>query len=74
MKIKNSKEIKILHLLLLLMIKKSMKLKKSLTKGNITIKTQYLVKWKGYLLSEASWEPESNLHCPELLEAFNTKN
>jgi len=36
-------------------------------------KIQYLVKWKGYPLSEASWEPESNLNCPELLKAFNSK-
>ena len=34
-------------------------------------KTQYLIKWKGYPLSEASWEPEENLNCPELLEEFN---
>ncbi len=37
-------------------------------------KIQYLVKWKGYPLSEASWEPEANLNCPELLKAFNLKN
>ena len=37
-------------------------------------KTQYLVKWKGYPLSDASWEPESNLNCPELLRKFNSKN
>jgi len=36
-------------------------------------KIQYLVKWKGYPLSEASWEPESNLNCPELLKAFNSR-
>ncbi len=34
-------------------------------------KVQYLIKWKGYPLSEASWEPESNLNCPELLKKFN---
>ena len=34
-------------------------------------KTQYLIKWKGYPLSDASWEPESNLNCPELIKKFN---
>jgi len=34
-------------------------------------KVQYLIKWKGYPLSEASWEPEENLNCPELLKEFN---
>jgi len=37
-------------------------------------KIQYLIKWKGYPLSEASWEPETNLNCPELLKQFNNKN
>jgi len=34
-------------------------------------KTQYLIKWKGYPLSDASWEPKSNLNCPELIKKFN---
>jgi len=34
-------------------------------------KTQYLIKWKGYPLSDASWEPESNLNCQELIKKFN---
>ena len=34
-------------------------------------KIQYLIKWKGYPLSEASWEPENYLNCPDLLEEFN---
>ncbi len=33
-------------------------------------KKQYLIKWKGYPLSEASWEPESNLNCPDLIKEF----
>jgi len=37
-------------------------------------KIQYLIKWKGYPLSEASWEPENNLNCPDLLEEFNKNN
>jgi hypothetical protein len=37
-------------------------------------KTQYLIKWKGYPLSEASWEPEENLNCPKLLKEFNKNN
>ena len=31
-------------------------------------KIQYLIKWKGYPLSEASWEPEKNLNCPDLIK------
>ena len=31
----------------------------------------YLVLWKGYPVTEASWEPESNLqHAPEILEDY----
>jgi hypothetical protein len=37
-------------------------------------KIQYLIKWKGYSLSDASWEPESNLNCPELIKEFNESN
>ena len=37
-------------------------------------KIQYLIKWKGYPLSEASWEPEENLNCPKLLKKFNKNN
>ncbi|KAE9166686.1 hypothetical protein PF005_g29102 [Phytophthora fragariae] len=29
---------------------------------------KYHVKWKGY--DETLWEPESNLHCPDLLNKF----
>jgi len=37
-------------------------------------KVQYLIKWKGYSLSEASWEPKENLNCPDLLKQFNENN
>ena len=37
-------------------------------------KIQYLIKWKGYPSSEASWEPEENLNCPKLLKEFNDSN
>ena len=36
-------------------------------KGN---RTEYLLKWMGYPDSESTWEPENNLDCPELIEAY----
>jgi Chromo (CHRromatin Organisation MOdifier) domain len=33
-------------------------------------KTQYLVKWKNYPVSDASWEPQSNLEGNEALQRF----
>ena len=34
-------------------------------------RTEYLIKWDGYLLFDCTWEPESNLtHCAEILAAF----
>jgi Chromo (CHRromatin Organisation MOdifier) domain len=33
-------------------------------------KTQYLAKWKNYPVSDASWEPRSNLEDNEALIAF----
>ena len=33
-------------------------------------KPQYLIKWEGYEEDENSWEPEENLDCQDLLEAF----
>ena len=36
---------------------------------------QYLVKWKGYPIEEASWEPESSFgEDRELLHAYQTRN
>lgn len=33
-------------------------------------KRQFLVSWKGYPESEATWEPEANLDCQDLIDAF----
>ena len=32
--------------------------------------TEYYIKWLGYDHSYDSWEPEANLHCPDLLKQF----
>ena len=35
---------------------------------------QYLVKWKGYPLYDATWEPITNLgNCKDLIQAFDEK-
>jgi hypothetical protein len=34
-------------------------------------KRMFLVKWEGYPIQEATWEPESNLsNCPKILADF----
>ena len=35
--------------------------------------TQYLVKWAGFPLSEATWEPVQNILDPRLLEEFRAQ-
>jgi hypothetical protein len=39
-------------------------------------KSEYLVKWKGYPIYEATWEPEGTLlsDIPELIKKFNSKS
>lgn len=31
---------------------------------------EFLVSWKGYKKSDSTWEPEENLSCKNLIEAF----
>jgi hypothetical protein len=37
-------------------------------------RVRYLIKWLGYPYSENTWEPRTNLKCPEKLEAFHRQN
>jgi Chromo (CHRromatin Organisation MOdifier) domain len=37
-------------------------------------KKQYLVQWKGYAPAHDSWVDESELHAPDLVEAYRRKN
>ena len=32
--------------------------------------TEYCIKWKGYESSQNTWEPEENLDCAQMLDAF----
>jgi hypothetical protein len=37
-------------------------------------KMHYLVKWKGYPVSDNSWEPKENIHTEELIVEFEKRN
>jgi hypothetical protein len=39
-------------------------------RGKSAPKKQYLIHWLGYGHEHDSWEPESNLSCPDLLSAY----
>ena len=31
---------------------------------------EFLIKWLGYSVFDATWEPEAHLNCPDILSAF----
>lgn len=31
---------------------------------------EYFVKWQNYSINDSTWEPQSNLNCPDLLQLF----
>jgi hypothetical protein len=46
-------------------------LSKRIQGGPRSFKTEYLVKWKGYALDDATWEPQANLKgCSKLIKQY----
>ena len=44
-----------------------------LAQRQVKRRQEYLIKWEGYPSEESSWEPRSNLHCPDKLAEFEAQ-